>query len=91
MAEIKRDWTIGDKFRVRSKEEVKLELDDNDETNGINWIDKMYELCGKEYEVWDFEEEKGVRIKAIGGTWSLAYEWIEPIFQYLWSKYVSME
>ena len=91
MAEIKRDLKIGDKFRVKSKEQIVKELDDDDETNGINWVDEMYEFCGKEYEVYDLDGHTGVRIKVIEEKWSLAYEWIEPVPKYPWSKYVSME
>jgi hypothetical protein len=91
MAEIKRDWKIGDKFRVKSKEQIVKELDDNDETNGIKWIDEMYEFCGIILKVEDYDFIQKIVAKTDIGKYTFAYEWIEPVYRYPWSKYVSVE
>lgn len=91
MAEIKRDWKIGDKFRVRSKEQIKIELNEDGETDGIFWSDRMDGSCGKILTVEDVNSADRIVAEANELRWSYAYEWIEPVAKYPWSKYVSVE
>lgn len=91
MAEIKRDWKIGDKFRVKSLDKVTKTLNEANHTSGSHWIFLvMNEFCNRTYEVKDIEDEC-VIAKINMQSWEFAHEWIEPVAKYPWSKYVSVE
>lgn len=67
-------WRVGQRVRVKSREEIDATLDSNHETSGIYFPDRMYNFCGKIITI------SKVRSYGVGSSgWDWASEWIRPV------------